>query len=138
MIDLELKDLWTPAGVLLGFEVTLFMWRIEREAQIGDEGDIPWLAPADYVGIAGMIVFVFGVFLFPLSGIGGTYAARIALGVGALLFVGQSLGLCGHYQLFNRSKLRRFLWFPMQERVVIIATLVVAVGYVVRAAIYRP
>jgi hypothetical protein len=93
-----------PAGLLLGFQATLFKWRVEREAQVGDEGDIPWLVPADYVGIASMLVFVTGVFLLPLSGIVATASARIALGLGSLLFVGQSLGLCGHYQLFNRTE----------------------------------
>lgn len=30
MIDPDLKDLWTPAGLLLGFQVTPFKWRLER------------------------------------------------------------------------------------------------------------
>jgi hypothetical protein len=69
MIDQDLKDLWTPTGLLLGFQVTLFKWRIEREANVGDEGDIPWLVPADYVGIGGMLCFLFGVILLPSAGI---------------------------------------------------------------------
>ena len=55
MIDPDLKDLWTPTGLLLGFQVTLFKWRLEREAEVGDKGDIPWLVPADYVSILGML-----------------------------------------------------------------------------------
>jgi hypothetical protein len=46
MIDPDLKDLWTPTGLLLGFQVTLFKWRLEREAEVGDKGDIlGWFQP---------------------------------------------------------------------------------------------
>jgi hypothetical protein len=38
MIDPDLKDLWTPTGLLLGFQATLFKWRIERESEVGDKG----------------------------------------------------------------------------------------------------
>ena len=103
MIDPDLKDLWTPTGLLLGFQVTLFKWRLEREAEVGDKGDIPWLVPADYVSILGMLTFVFGAVLLPLSGLVSTGFARSSFGLGALLFVGQALGLAGHHQLFNRS-----------------------------------
>ena len=60
MIDPDLKDLWTPAGLILGFQVTLFKWRLERESEVGDKGDIPWLVPSDYISILGMFSFVFG------------------------------------------------------------------------------
>jgi hypothetical protein len=129
MIDAELKDLWTPTGLLLGFQVTLFKWRLERESEVGDKGDIPWLVPADYLSIVGMLVFVFGTILLPLSGIASSNFARIAFGLGSLLFVGQALGLAGHYQLFNRTKVRKFLWFPTQEKVVVFSTLVISALY---------
>ena len=112
MIDQDLKDLWTPTGLLLGFQVTLFKWRIEREANVGDEGDIPWLVPADYVGIGGMLCFLFGVILLPSAGITAFPTARVAFGLGSLFFIGQHLSLAAHYQLYNRTKPRRFIWFP--------------------------
>jgi hypothetical protein len=97
MIDQDLKDLWTPTGLLLGFQVTLSKWRLEREAEVSDKGDIPWLVPADYMSIVGMLTFVFGTVLMPLAGVVSTAFARSAFGLGALLFVGQALGLAGHY-----------------------------------------
>jgi hypothetical protein len=130
MIDADLKDLWTPTGLLLGFQVTLFKWRLEREAEVGDKGDIPWLVPADYVSIVGMLVFVFGTVLLPLSGVISTGFARIAFGLGTLLFLGQALGLAGHYQLFNRSAGRKFVWFPSQEKTVVFLTGLASVLYV--------
>jgi hypothetical protein len=131
MIDPDLKDLWTPTGLLLGFQATLFKWRIERESEVGDKGDIPWLVPSDYIGIASMLLFVFGVFLFPLSGIVSAFWARLLFGLGALFFVGQSLGLAGHYQLYNRTKLRRFIWFPLQEKIVTAGTILIAIIYLI-------
>lgn len=129
LIDAQLKDLWIPTGLLLGFQVTLFKWRLEREAHVGDEGDIPWLVPADYISICGMLTFVFGAILLPLSEVVSLDFARNAFGLGALLFVGQALGLAGHYQLFNRSKTRKFLWFPAQEKVVVLLTAIASVAY---------
>ena len=129
MLDPDLKDLWTPAGLLLGFQVTLFKWRLEREAEVGDKGDIPWLTPSDYVSLVGMLAFVFGVVLLPVSGVVSTKFARWAFGLGALLFVGQALGLAGHYQLFNRTKTRQFVWCSRQELAVLILTIITALAY---------
>ena len=84
MIDPDLKDLWTPAGLILGFQVTLFKWRLERESEVGDKGDIPWLVPSDYISILGMFCFVFGVVLLPVSGAVGSKFARWAFGLGTL------------------------------------------------------
>lgn len=133
MIDQDLKDLWTPTGLLLGFQVTLFKWRLEREAEVGDMGDIPWLVPADYMSIVGMLTFVFGAVLMPLAGVVSTGFARSAFGLGALLFVGQALGLAGHYQLFNRSKARQFVWFPTQEKFIVSLTILTSLLYLLIA-----
>lgn len=131
MLNPDLKDLWTPAGLLLGFQVTLFKWRLEREAEIGDKGDVPWLTPSDYVSLVGMLAFVFGVVLLPVSGVVSIDFARWAFGLGALLFVGQALGLAGHYQLFNRTKKRQFVWFSKQEKVVVALAAVTAIFYTI-------
>lgn len=134
MSDPELKDLLTPTSLFLGFQVTLFKWRLEREAEVGDKGDIPWLVPSDYVSIVGMAFFIFGVILFPLSGFISVIVAQKCFGLGSLLFVGQVLGLAGHYQLYNKSQLRQFLWFPLQEKVVVFLTVIVAIVFALHPA----
>jgi hypothetical protein len=131
MIGQEFKDLWTPTGLILGFQVTLFKWRLEREAEVGDKGDIPWLVPSDYISIAGMLILVFGVILLPLSGRISETTARMLFGLGILFFVGQALGLAGHYQLYNRSKKREFVWFPQQEKILIFLTVLAAATYLI-------
>lgn len=129
MNDLTLAELWLPAGLLLGFQVALFRWRLEREAEVGDKGDIPWLVPADYLSIVGMLTFVFGVILLPVTGLATINFARGAFGLGALLFVGQALGLAGHYQLFNRTQTRKFVWFPRQEKIIVGSTVLLGLAY---------
>ena len=91
MIDPDVKDLWTPTGLILGFQVVLFEWRLERESEVGDKGSVPWLVPSDYVSVLGMLCFVLGVVLLPVSGLVRGGVARWAFGLGTLLFLGQVL-----------------------------------------------
>jgi hypothetical protein len=129
MVDLNFKELWTPTGLLLGFQVTFFKWRLEEEARVGSKGSIPWLVPSDYVGVIGMISFVLGVVLLPVAGLIRSSIVHWAFGLGTLLFIGQILGLAGHYQLYNRSEKRQFVWFPLQERIAVAITLLVGLVY---------
>jgi hypothetical protein len=74
-----------------------------------------------------------GVILLPVAGISNAAAARTAFGLGALLFIGQSLGLAGHYQLYNLTKHRKFVWFPTQEKIVVTLTILAGFVYCVLA-----
>ena len=128
-------ELSTAAGVLLGFSVTSFMWRIAQEAHVADRGDISWLPPADIVNLAGMIVIVVGVFLAPLASVFTPRLAAWAFGLGALLFVGHCFALAGHYELYNNRTSRSYQYFPVQERVVVIVLILVVIAYTVISAI---
>lgn len=132
----ELKDLWIPGGLFLGFQVTLFKWRLEEKAGVGDRGDVPWLVPSDYVNLAGILVILFGVYLLPLSRQVNLRFATVALGLGALLFVGHVVGLAAHYQaLFNSKRKREFALFPAGEKWVVAGTCVTCIAYVVLAVL---
>jgi len=50
MIDPDLKHLWVPAGLMLGFQGTLFKWRVEREANVlfGDKAGSDGKGPLKY------------------------------------------------------------------------------------------
>jgi len=126
-MGIELTSIWTPAGLILGFQVSSFAWRLSEEAKVGDKGDIPWLVPADYVNMAGMLVLVLGVFLLPMVNLASVEAARVLCGLGVLLFVGHSFAMAGHYQLFNRRNKRQLEWFPKQEKWAVVATMLVAI-----------
>ncbi len=78
-----------------------------------------------------MLTFLCGVIILQLSGVVSIAVARDAFALGTLLFVGQVLGLAGHYQLFNRTGTRKFVWFPGGEKVVVSITAAASVAYLV-------
>jgi hypothetical protein len=41
-MDIHPTDIWIAAGVLLGFQVTAFAARINREVAVGERTDITW------------------------------------------------------------------------------------------------
>jgi hypothetical protein len=69
------------------------------------------------------------VFLLPISGVGGARLAASAMGLGAVLFVGHFLGLCGHYEMFDRSRSRSGVYFPRQVKIVVTIALIASVAY---------
>jgi hypothetical protein len=130
---MELPDFLTAGGVLLGFQVTSFGWRISEEARVARQGDITWLPPADFLNLVAMIVTVSGVFVLPALGINDSSTIKIMFGLGAILFVGHSISMAGHYELFNNKTKRSFAYFPFQEKVAVTATSIVALLYLVAA-----
>jgi hypothetical protein len=123
-------QLWTTGGVVLGFAVTSFSWRISREVNVG-ETDLVRLAPADYLNLAAMAVLTLGVFVAPLvNGSGSGELAARSLGLAMILFVGHAFSLPGHYELFSRGRRRSYEFFPLMEKVAVVASLVVAAAYV--------
>ena len=57
---------WTAAGVVAGFVVTAYMFRIKREAEMRSEGFWYWLTPADHVLMLSLGVSLVGVFVEPI------------------------------------------------------------------------
>ena len=128
-MQLELSQVWTAAGVLLGFQVTSFAWRIAHESQVADKGDVSWIPPADYLNLSAMLATVLGVFVAPVLELASLNAAQMWFGLGAILFVGHSFALAAHYELFNRTTRRTYNYFPLQEKVAIFIVVAVAVVY---------
>jgi hypothetical protein len=126
---MTILDLWTPTGIILGFQMTLFSWRLSEERKVGYKGDIPWLTPSDYMNVLGMLVLLFGVYLMPILDFIDIKLSKVFFGLGLFLFIGQALGTAAHYQLFNRTNKRVFVWFPTQEKVVLILFAIFAIAY---------
>src|SRR5262249_42868679 len=128
----EWRDLMVAVSLLLGFQFTLFKWRIEREAGMIDKKQWSWLPPADWVGMLSMLCFVIGVILLPIVGAIDVPTARKVFGLAALLAVAQIIGLAGHYELFLIKK-RTKEWFPPQERLVLLIFGIIVICYCWRA-----
>lgn len=131
----ELKDFWTAGGILLGFEITAFSWRISQESKVAEKGDIVWLAPADYLNLLAMLVTAAGVFVLPSLNIADTALFRILFGLAAILFVGHAFALAGHYELYNplKGRTRSFRYFPPQEKVAVGIVAIVSIVYLIVA-----
>ena len=123
---MQLSDIWTASGVLLGFQTTSFLWRVSNEVARSREGDLTWLPPADIVNLAAMTAIVLGVFVAPAVGAAFVDSSKI-FGLSAILFVGHCFCLAGHYEMFNPNTTRSMTYFPTQEKI--------AVGFVVLIAI---
>ena len=130
-MELELSQIWTAAGILLGFQVSSFSWRIAQELQVADRGNISWIPPADYLNFSAMLVAVFGVFVAPVLEVATLETAQMWFGLSAILFVGHTFSLAAHYELFNHKTKRSYQYFPFQEQASVIVVLLVSISYIV-------
>ena len=128
-MNIELADIWTAAGVLIGFQVTSFVWRISREVEVGKQGDLTWLPPADILNLISMAVAMVGVFVLPILGLADLSFIRFSFGLAVLLFVGYPFALAGHYDMYNNKTPRSFLYFPFQEKVVVAVIAILVTAY---------
>ena len=132
-MQLQLIDIWTAAGVLLGFQVTSFAWRVSREVQAGEKDDLTWLPPADLLNLLSMTVIVIGVFVGPILFCADMKFVQSSFGLALLLFVGYPFALTGHYDMFNNKTKRSYCYFTFQEKVVVIIVAILVIGYLALA-----
>ncbi len=137
-MNIQLSDVWVAAGVLLGFQITSFAWRLSREVKVGESGDLTWLPPADLLNLASMLVTAIGVFALPILGLSTPDLMKDAFGLALLLFVGYPFALAGHYELYSRGTKRSYLYFPRQERVVVAAVVILTAAFAILAAMRYP
>jgi FtsH-binding integral membrane protein len=130
MASVNISELWQAAGILLGLQAASFSWRIQQEAAVAKKGDITWLPPADYLNLLAMLVSLLGVFLLPAVGLADQKFAQMAFGMVALLFVGHSIALAAHYELFTRGAKRSYLYFPRQEKLACLGVFATTVVYI--------
>jgi predicted membrane-bound spermidine synthase len=130
-MQIDFHDLLVAISVLVGFQVTLFIWRIDREVEKKPE-QRSWLPPSDWLGGLSMLCFVVGGLLLPIIGVVDIQTAKKLFGLGALLTMGHLFGLVGHYELFT-IKVRIHAWFPGQERIVLSVFAILTILYCWRA-----
>ncbi len=130
-MSFELVQLWTAAGVLIGFQISSFGWRISREVEVsGSDGAVStWLPPADILNLISMMITASGVFILPILGLISNEVSHLAFGFAMLLFVGYPFALAGHYDMYNKGR-RSFHYFPRQEKIVVAIIAVAAAGYI--------
>jgi hypothetical protein len=131
-MELTYGEILAAAGVLLGFQITSFTWRISREVEVG-KSDLTWLPIADILNLASMLVVAVGVFVLPILNVANLRFMGLALGLALLLFIGYPFALAGHYDMYNRKSVRSMKYFPFQEKVVAACILLAIVAYLIVA-----
>jgi len=134
-MKIEFRDLWLAISLIVGFQLTLFQWRIDREARMVEREpkEMSWLPPSDWVGGLSMLCLVGGGIMLPAIGLidEGRTTQRL-FGLGTLLAIAQIIGLAGHYELFT-IKVRSKAFFPLQERIVLAIFALLTAWYCWRA-----
>jgi hypothetical protein len=147
----DLSGVWTAGGILVGFAVTAFTFRIQRESSIrsataGAETTY-WLPPADLLLLLAFVVDLIGVFVIPAVW-PNIHFARLAFGLACLMLAGYLPALAGHYDLLfgrvpTRTHKRRakpqpdgggYPWVTGQEIGVLVAVAVASAAYLAVAA----
>ncbi|MBU7037048.1 MAG: hypothetical protein HXS52_03880 [Theionarchaea archaeon] len=130
-MDLNLMDIWGVAGILMGFQIASFTWRISREVDVGERDYVTWLPPADLLNLTSMVTLAGGVFVFPVLTVGGLVLAEHSFGLAVILFMGYPFALAGHYDMYNMETPRSYEYFPLQEKIVILLVACLAILYIV-------
>jgi len=127
-------DVWVPASVVLGFQLTAFSWRIQRELTLRTR--LKWVPPADLLNLASFLVILGGVFVLPSLNLPRNEEfARDAFGLGLLLLGIYPFALMAHYGLhpFGNPE-REVTWYSSAEMLAIATAGVLAAAFVVVAA----
>ena len=132
-ITIPLEVMWIAAGVLFGFQVTSFAWRVNREITMASIDQPTWLPPADIMNLLSMVVLVVGVFIHPALGYESPEFRNYAFGLAMVLFVGYPFALAGHYELYIPNIRDQSLYFPRQEKIVISIIALLAITYIIIA-----
>ena len=125
-MDMQLSNIWIVSGVILGFQINFFSWRIRREIQMEAKGETKWLPFADWMNLLSMFVMVTGVFVLPLFKIG--QFVYYAFGLALILLIGYLFALVGHYELY-KSKCVPRPPRPLQEMVPFAVTIILGIVY---------
>lgn len=128
------ESLWGAAGIIVGFQVTAFTLRINREIAVSQYGDFTWFPVADYLNMLSLSVTLIGVFALPALDVIGQEAASRLFGLSVLFLLGYAFALAGHYEMY-RAGARTMSYFPAQERVVVALVCAAALTYVVAALV---
>ena len=129
--ELEMKEVWTAASVLLGFQLNAFVWRLNRELNLGDS--TKWLPPAEYLNVLAFLAAALGVFALPIAKFQWPSMPTHMLGLSVILFVGSRIALVGHYELlFQRNRSSSQDYCTTQEIIVIAVTVFLSALYLLR------
>jgi hypothetical protein len=136
----HIYEIWRVAAVLLGFQMTVFIWRLNREVALmsSKPDETNWFPPADYLNLSSMFVLIFAVFLAPALDGSGDDRASTGLRLALCLLAGYPFAIAGHYRLFRIGKPARRPYCTFQEGVAVLSTMAFAGGFMVSTQFFGP
>lgn len=103
---MTLNELLQIAGILIGFQLTIFTFRMTRELSLDRQKR--WFPLPDFINLFSVLISVCFLFLYPLKNI-DTFDIKLCqklFGFSILLFVVYPFALIGHYDLFAKASKR--------------------------------
>lgn len=120
------KLLWSVASVILGFQITVFVFRLQRETSLR-RWEARHFPLCEYLNLASIWLSVVGVFVMPLVGrppMKGLFTAAM------ILFAFYPVAATAHYNILFRSRASK-----NSDKFCSTWELILSVGAVVIAAI---
>ena len=129
-----LNNFWQVAGVLLGFQVAAFTFRLNRELQFKDRTE-RWFPLADCLNILSMLITVVFVFAIPIAqrrnlNIDSCY---FWFGVAMIIFIFYPIALVAHYDLIGQKRDKAQKYLTTQEIFVVLTAIVATIIYSIYA-----
>lgn len=118
--------LWSPAIMLLGFQLTLLAFRLSRDQRLGSEGKPVYLPLAEWLNLGSMLLTVFGVLVPSLLGLSNPRFAKYVFAMALALLGGYPLAVSSHYDLFAANPAT-----TAPEKRAVKITVAVALGFLV-------
>jgi hypothetical protein len=128
---MTLNDLQQMAGILIGFQITIFTFRITRELNLDRKQR--WFPLPDFINLISVLITVLFIFIYPLKTNKNIdlLLCKDLFGLSILLFVIYPFALVGHYDLFQvpsrRNEQQKYI--TKQEMIVLIIGLFMTVIY---------
>lgn len=103
----EPANLLQAVGVILGFQITAFSWRISRELKIRGKAKINamveiGMTPSDWLSIVSIVLNVLAI--LALTIVGSFAAATAIFSASLVLFGAYPFAVLGHYDMFTRKR----------------------------------
>jgi hypothetical protein len=137
--SIKMGEVWTAAAVLIGFQVTVFLWRLQRELELARRKGPNWFPPADYLNLFSLLTASL-VLVLPtiIPAMAARGAARV-LALSVILFVGYPFALVGHYGLLFTGEVDKLpgKYSTLAEKIIFVLTGVAAISYLFFSIICR-
>ncbi|MBL7809285.1 MAG: hypothetical protein JNN28_15805 [Saprospiraceae bacterium] len=125
------NELLQIAGILIGFQITIFTFRMTRELTLKRKKR--WFPLPDFINLLSVLITVIFVFLYPLKNM-ETFDLKTCqklFGFAILLFIIYPFALIGHYEFFTKSskRIKDQKYLTSQELIVMIIGSIVSILY---------